>query len=412
MKICSIVAEYNPFHNGHAYHLQETKRITKADYTIIIMGGNFMQRGTPAIIDKYTRTRIALECGADLVLELPSYYANSSAEYFAMGAVSLMDKIGVVDYLSFGSECGDIEPLQKIAHIISNESSDYQTHLQSYLRCGNTYPSARSLAILKTCPEMSPSISLLNNPNNILGIEYLKCLIRQKSSITPVTIQRLGSNYHEKRLGLHQSSATALRQALWTGITPKDLRSQMPVESYDIFTEYMSRNPSMHLNDFSEILYYKLLSERETGYTSYIDVSPSLSDRICNHLYKFDGIEAFCDLLKTKDITYTRISRCLFHILLNMRKDELDTYIHDLGLTPYARVLGFRKDAAPLLSEIDKNTRIPLITKLADAHAILTEPAFQMLKKEILINDIYSSIRASKAKIPMINEFSTPIVII
>ncbi len=412
MKICSIVAEYNPFHNGHAYHLQETKRITEADYTIIVMGGNFMQRGTPAIMDKYTRTRIALNCGADLVLELPSYYANSSAEYFAMGAISLLDKLGVVNQISFGSECGDINLLSKLAQIVTSESSDYQAHLQSYLRCGNTYPSARSSAILKTCPEMSAYIPVLNNPNNILGIEYIKSIIRQKSSIKPITIQRLGSGYHDNRLGIDQSSATALRQALWTGITPEELRTQLPKEAYEIFIDYMTENPSIHLNDFSEILYYKLLSERENGYTSYIDVSAPLSDRICNHLYKFDGIEAFCDLLKTKDITYSRISRCLFHILLNMHKDELNTYMHDLDITPYARILGFRKDASALLSEINKNTRIPLITKLADAHKILSKPAHQMLKKEILINDIYSSIRASKAKIPMINEYSTPIVIV
>lgn len=412
MKVCGIVAEYNPFHNGHLYHLQETKRISDADYIIVIMGGNFMQRGIPAIMDKYERTRCALSCGADLVIELPSYYAAGSAEYFAMGAVSLLNKLGVTDTLCFGSECGDAELLKHIAHIIVEESDTYQERLQSYLRAGATFPAARSAAILKTCPELSASINILSTPNNILGIEYIKSIIRQESPITPITMKRFGSDYHDIRLGINQSSASALRQALWTGTHLSDLRDQIPETAYDILAAYLQNNKLLQLNDFSEILFYKLLSERPNGFECYVDVSPALSDRICNHIYKFNDYETFCDLLKTKDVTYTRISRCLYHILLNMRKSDLEFYMNELGITPYARVLGFRKDATPLLSEIDKHTCIPLVTKLADAHNILSESAYEMLKKEIMINDIYSSIRASKAKVPMYNEYSTPIVIV
>lgn len=412
MKVCGIVAEYNPLHNGHLYHLQEAKRISNADYIIVVMGGNFMQRGTPAIMDKYERTRAALSCGADLVIELPSYYATGSAEYFATGAVSLLTKLGVVDTLCFGSECGDIEILKKIAHIIVEETETYQSCLQSYLRSGNTFPAARLAAILKVCPEISSSITILNSPNNILGIEYIKSIICQESNLTPLTMKRFGSDYHDKRLGINQSSASALREALWTGIPLSELRDQMPEAAYDILDNYLQKNELLHLNDFSEIMYYKLLSEHHKGFEDYIDVSPALSDRICNNLYKFDGYEAFCDLLKTKEVTYTRISRCLYHIMLNMRKDELDLYMNELGITPYARVLGFRKDATPIFSEIDKKTQIPLVTKLADAHNILSEQVYNMLRKEITINDIYSSIRASKAKVPMYNEFSTPIVIV
>ncbi|MBQ9141390.1 MAG: nucleotidyltransferase [Lachnospiraceae bacterium] len=412
MKVCGIVAEYNPLHNGHLYHLQEAKRISGADYIIVVMGGNFMQRGTPAIMDKFERTRAALSCGADLVLELPSYYATGSAEYFATGAVSLLTKLGVVDTLCFGSECGDVEILKQIAHIIVEETESYQSCLQSYLRSGNTYPAARLAAILKVCPEISSSITILNSPNNILGIEYIKSIIRQESSLVPITMKRCGSDYHDKRLGINQSSSSALREALWSGVPLSELQDQMPEAAYQILDDYLQNNQLLHLNDFSEIMYYKLLSEHHKGFEDYIDVSPALSDRICNNLYKFDGYEAFCDLLKTKEVTYTRISRCLYHIMLNMRKDELDLYMNELGITPYARVLGFRKDATPIFSEIDKKTQIPLVTKLADAHNILSEQAYEMLLKEITINDIYSSIRASKAKIPMYNEFSTPIVIV
>lgn len=412
MNICGIIAEYNPFHNGHLYQLQKAKELSNADYTIIIMGGNFMQRGTPAIMDKYTRAKVALSCGADLIIELPSYYSTGSAEYFALGAISLLDKLGAVTHICFGSECGDIQLLQKISQIFLDESPEFQNCLQSHLRSGETYPSARTAALLKIAPELSAHISVLNTPNNILGIEYIKNIMKLKSSIIPLTSRRYGSGYHDMRLGINQSSATALRQALWSGVKVSDLSSQLPEQSFQILDNYFQDNELIHLNDFSEILYYKLLAERDNGFTDYVDVSQALSDRICNNLYHFDGYEAFCDLLKTKEITHSRISRCLYHILLNMRKNDLDKYINDLGITPYARVLGFRKNSAQLLSEIDKNTSIPLITKLADASQILSVPAYEMLKKDITVNDIYSSIRASKGKVPMYNEYSTPIVIL
>ena len=412
MNICGIVAEYNPLHNGHLYQLRRAKELSEADYTIIVMSGNFMQRGTPAIMDKYARTKAALSCGADLVIELPSYYATGSAEYFAMGAVSLLDKLGAVTHLCFGSECGDIALLQKIAGILLEESQEYKDCLQSHLRSGQSYPSARTSALIKIAPELSAHISVLNTPNNILGIEYIKSILKQNSSMVPLTTKRYGSGYHDMRLGINQSSATALREALWSGRALSELHSQMPEASYAILEDYLQNNELIHLNDFSEILYYKLLAERHKGFADYVDVSPALSDRICNNLYNFDGYEAFCDLLKTKEVTYSRISRCLYHILLNMHKEDLDHYMDNLGITPYARVLGFRKEAAPLFSEIDKLTSIPLVTKLADASELLSEDSYEMLKKEITINDIYSSIRASKAKVPMYNEFTTPIVIL
>ena len=412
MKICGIIAEYNPFHNGHFHQLQEAIRLSHADYTIVVMSGNFMQRGTPALMDKYHRAKAALTCGADLVLELPSYYAAGSAEYFALGGISLLDKLGIVTHLCFGSECGDITFLSKVADITADESPDYQACLQSHLRSGKTYPAARTAAILEVCPNLSSSISVLSSPNNILGIEYLKNIKRLNSTITPITLKRCGSDYHDIRLGINQSSATAIRQALLNGVPLSELSEQMPEASFDILSGYLEENKPVFLRDFSEILYYKLLTERDNGFTEYLDVSQALSDRIVKHLYEFDGFEAFCDLLKTKEVTYSRISRCLLHILLDMRKSEMNRYINELNITPYARILGFRKSSAALLTEISKYASIPLISKLADAQALLSEDVYAMLKKEILINDIYSCIRASKNKKTMTNEYTTPIVIV
>lgn len=158
--------------------------------------------------------------------------------------------------------------------------------------------------------------------------------MKLESSITPLTTKRYGSGYHDMRLGINQSSATALRQALWSGVKISELASQLPEQSFHILEDYFQNNELIHLNDFSEILYYKLLAERDNGFTDYVDVSQALSDRICNNLYNFDGYEAFCDLLKTREVTYSRISRCLYHILLNMRKSDLDSYINELGVTP------------------------------------------------------------------------------
>jgi len=412
MKVCGIIAEYNPFHNGHLHHLQESIRLSQADYTIVVMSGNFMQRGTPALMDKYERARAALECGADLVIELPAYYATGSAEYFALGAVSLLDKLGVVTHLCFGSECGDLDFLSKVAEITSDESSAYQKCLQSHLRSGKSYPLARTAAIIEVSPELSASISCLSSPNNILGIEYIKALRGLNSSIMPITLKRCGSDYHDIRLGINQSSATAIRQALYNNVDLKELSAQMPEASFEILSNYLRENQPVFLRNFAEVLYYKLLTERDNGFTDYIDVSQALSYRICKNLYAFDGFEAFCDLLKTKEVTYSRISRCLFHILLDMRKEELNKYINELDITPYVRILGFRKASTDLLKEMSNASKIPLITKLADAQTFLSEGAYEMLKKEILINDIYSCIRASKNKKPMTNEYSTPIVIV
>lgn len=412
MKVCGIIAEYNPFHNGHLHHLQESIRLTQADYIIVVMSGNFMQRGTPALMDKYERAKAALECGADLVIELPSYYAAGSAEYFALGAVSLLDKLGTITHLCFGSECGDIEFLSKVAEITGDESDTYQKCLQSHIKEGKSYPSARTAAILEVCPELSSRISSLTTPNNILGIEYLKALKHLNSTITPITLKRCGSDYHDIRLGMNQSSATAIRQAISNDVDFNELATQMPQASFELLSKYLSYNQPIFLRDFSEVLYYKLLTERDNGFTDYIDVSQSLSDRICKNLYAFDGFEAFCNLLKTKEVTYSRISRCLLHILLDMQKKELDHYINELEITPYARILGFKKASSTLLTEISKYSSIPMITKLADASNILSANAFEMLKKEILINDIYSCIRASKNKKTMTNEYTTPIVIV
>lgn len=410
MTVNGIIAEYNPFHNGHLYQLGQSRRLTGADYTVVVMSGDFVQRGAPALCDKHTRAHMALSCGADLVLELPASYAVASAEYFAAGAVSLLDRLGVISHLCFGSECGSTEALNQVAAVLLAEPDDYLSALKQLLKQGKTYPDARAEALRQCRPELSGDSKLLSSPNNILGIEYIKALLRQNISIRPVTIKRLGNGYHDRSAGAPFCSALAIRQALFSGASPEFFAGQMPEEAAGLLGSWLDTHAPMQNERLSLPLYYKLLSESSRGFSAYLDVSPALSERILNHLGEYRGFADFCNLLKTKELTYTRISRCLLHILLNIKKEEMPS--SGTPFIPYARVLGFRKSAAPLLTAISKNSSIPLITKLADAKERLEEDALIMLQKDIQISQFYQGICALENRLPIRNEYSIPLVIL
>lgn len=412
MKVCAVIAEYNPFHLGHAYHLKQARLLTDADYIIVVMSGNFVQRGDPALVDKYARTRAALSCGADLVLELPSCFSTGSAEYFARGAVSMLDHLGMVDFLCFGSECTDIQFLSRFADIFLEEPEPYKRLLLEKLKLGYSYPTARSNALIIAYPSLAADIAVVTSPNNILGIEYIKALHRRRSTIHPVNIRRIGSDYRDKRLGSFQSSARALRQAIHSNRSIEELRSHMPEEAYLVLADYFTRERPLFQDDFSTLLHYKLLSEQAKGYTEYLDISPDLSDKICKYVYQFTTFGEFCDLLKSKDMTYTRISRCLLHILLNITKDSMQFYIDNQDSVSYARILGFREEAKPLLTAIDRHTSIPLISKMADADKLLTLGGHHMFQQEMQITDIYSSIQAAKAGHRMYHEYTRPMIVV
>lgn len=412
MKVCAVIAEYNPFHLGHAYHLKKARLLTDADYIIVVMSGNFVQRGDPALIDKYTRTRAALSCGADLVLELPSCFSTGSAEYFARGAISMLDHLGMIDFLCFGSECAEIQFLSQFAEIFLNEPEPYKNILREKLKLGYSYPTARSNALVIAYPQLAADIAVVSSPNNILGIEYIKALHQRRSRIHPVNIRRTGSDHRDQRLGDVYSSSRALRQAIQSNRSIEELRSHIPEEAYNVLAEYFAQERPLFQNDFSTLLHYKLLSEQAKGYTEYLDITPDLSEKICKYVYQFTTFSEFCDLLKSKDMTYTRISRCLLHILLNIRKEHMEYYIDNQDSVCYARLLGFREEAKPLLTAIDRNTSIPLITKMADAEKLLTSGGYQMFQQEVQITDIYSSIQAAKSEHRMYHEYTRPMIVV
>lgn len=400
MRIVGLIAEYNPFHNGHQYHIEKAKELAKADAAIVVMSGNFVQRGAPAIMPKHLRAEAALKCGADLVIELPICYATGTAEQFAYGAVSLLDKLGCVDAIGFGSECGDIASLKELATILCNEPDEYKIELQNNLRSGMSFPSARQSA-LHTLYSDCNFAEVLQHPNNILGIEYLKALYRLNSKIEPLTIKRMTSHYHDTELQEQFSSASALRQTI-ANEQFADLYGQIPSDCMPILEDgYENRYP-VFVNDFSLLLKYRLLNETASSLTLYADVSEELANRIYNQVNNYVSYEQFCELLKTKEVTYSRISRALLHVLLGIKQSDYTNI-------EYAHVLGFRKNSTELLTEIKNYSRIPLITKLT-ADSMLSDSAKNMLDIDIYASNLYESIVTDKFSRPFVNEFQQTIV--
>ena len=400
MRVVGCIAEYNPFHNGHQYHIQKAKKVANADYAIVVMSGNFVQRGAPAIMPKHLRAEAALKCGADLVIELPVSYATGTAEQFAYGAVSLLEKLGCVDAICFGSECGDINTLSNLASLLCVESKEYKDALQTCLRSGMSFPLARQNALERLYPDCNYA-QLLSEPNNILGIEYLKALYRLNSNIEPLTIQREASHYHDRELQREFSSASALRNTIENGDF-SDLYGQIPADCMSLLENSYKKRYPVYANDFSLLLKYKLLNETSSSLFEYADMSEELANRICNRLNEYVSFEQFCELLKTKEITYTRISRALIHILLGIKKCDYDEI-------EYARVLGFRNSSNDLLSEIKKSSSIPLISKLNKVEK-LSELARYILEIDIYASNIYESVVSDKFKTPFINELQHQII--
>ena len=422
MKIVGLITEYNPFHNGHKYHIEQAKKITGADAAIVVMSGDYVQRGMPAIMPKRLRAEVALNCGAAAVFELPVCYSTGSAELFALGAVSLLDKLGIVDYLCFGSECNDLQGLQAIADILCEEPTEYKQLLQEALRSGLSFPAARQEA-LGTIMKTADSSFLLNDPNNILGVEYLKALRRLNSNITPCTIKRQDSHYHDRTLRTTYSSASAIRSLFaysdssgtaseglhrnghtrFSGISG-ELAKQVPSSCFKLLEENHQVLYPISEQDFSLLLKYKLLNKTPEKLIRYADVSEELANRIYANLNNFFDYRQFCELLKTKEVTQTRINRALLHIMLGLKKKEQETYLTD-GYHYYAHLLGFRKDSEKVISAISKTGTLPLLIKLYKQDK-LSETGQHMLNQDILASNLYNSVITEKFRTPFKNEYN------
>ena len=407
MKTAGIIAEYNPFHTGHEYQIKYVKEKLGADFVVIAMSGDFVQRGTPALFSKYVRAEMALKGGADLILELPVSSSTASAELFAKGGVQLLDGIGVTDILCFGSECGDTRILMELAKLLVDEPPEFQAALRLNLKEGMTFPKARSQALTEVLPEPWKYQQVLSSPNNILGIEYCKAILREKSSISPVAIKREGNDYHEKSLAENIfPSASAIRKAIMDTHNARTLENFLPESCRDVFFQTVSDHNYLLENDLDLIYRYRLLQETEELLCSYLDMSHSLARRILSCRNQYETFSQFANQLKTKDITHTRIQRALLHMLL---------HIHDVPeQIPYARVLGFRKSSASLLGEIKKHSRIPLLTKLSDASKVLEENphSLDLLEETTFSSNLYENILAQKKNASCIHEYQKQIIVL
>lgn len=390
MNICGIIAEYNPFHNGHAYHIEQTKKETNCDAVVVIMSGNFIQRGVPALFDKWTRTKMALQGGADLVIELPSYYATSSAEYFAQGSIGLLDGLGVVNNISFGANTNDLEALKRIANVLYLEPENYKKLLHSELKRGTSYPIARSNALknfLKKEYNTKYIADILLDSNNILAIEYLKALLYSNSQIKPVLVERKGTTYNSANIVDNMCSATAIRNLLEKNEL-KTVENVVPDQVFKIIDqEIVNGRAPMFLKNYEKEILYTLRRTSTCDLANIADVSEGLENLLKKASNDGMELESVIDIVKTKRYTRTRVQRILLHTLLDVRKTDVEDYKHN---PQYIRVLGFTKNGEKVLSQIGNVSNLPVVTSVAKFLKNANETSKKMLEKDIMVTNIYT----------------------
>lgn len=378
MNVVGIIAEYNPFHEGHAYQIQKAKEQCGAEFAVVVMNGDFVQRGEPAIFDKYTRTKEALLGGADLIFELPVRFGLSSAGDFAMGGVLALNALPFVTHLCFGTETGDLTPLLQAATFLCDEPDSYRTRVKHFVKQGILYPKARSLAL---AAESGLPTETWDSPNNILGLEYCVALQKLHSKIKPFTIRREGQGYHDNDTPALSDfpSATFLR---------KQIRKAGEKEN-------------LSLSDFSSLIGYSLLTAKDLCRIK--DITPDLSDRIRNELPKYREINEFVKTIKNPSLTTGRIKRSFFQCLFDIEKEE--------PVMPYLRVLGMKKEASSLLSQ-KENASCQILTKLAFDVPKMDDTAKKLFAKDLLASDLYRQIFCHKYNQTLPNEYQHPPIVL
>lgn len=377
-----IIAEYNPFHNGHILQLLESKKACDTDTVICVMSGNFTQRGTPAITDKWARAQMALENGIDMVIELPTIYSIASAEHFAYGGVRILDSLGV-DFISFGSECGHIDILDEIANVLHEEPKEYTLLLKHELSKGISFPKARENALLIYLNDIRRYANILSGPNNILGIEYLKAIKKLKSNITPVTIERNTAQHNSQKITGNFSSSSAIRELI-----KKDgnIKPYIPFETFEILDNCIKHGKIIYdLSSFEKEILYTLRKMSVDDIANLPDVSEGLENRIKNAANECNTVKELINIIKSKRYTETRIQRICLCALLGITKQKI---IELYKVTPYVRILGMNEKGKQFLSLAKyQNLKLHFITSVKD---FLDEHKNKSLR-EMLAIDILST---------------------
>jgi len=385
--ILAVISEYNPFHNGHLKHLTYSKQMTNADFSIAVITGNFVQRGDTSIVDKWTKAEMALKAGFDIVIELPTIYAISSAENFAEGAIKILNSLGIVDYLSFGSEIGEIAPLNDLANLLYKEPKELSQLINQYLKTGVSYPRAREMALTQFLGGHKKHKEALNNPNNILGIEYLKALKKYRSQIKPITIKREYSQHNSTTIKKGIASSTAIRTLLQK---KKKIHTLVPFETYELLEKQIQDGKTVpSIKVFEKEIIYCLRRMTLPEIASLPDVSEGLENKIKMAANNCNNLEDLINNIKSKRFTQARIQRILLYALLNISQKDMNT---SKKITPYIRVLGFNKHGKKIISAIAKAN--------PKTHVIISVKKFMennndnnlrnMLSKDILATNIYT----------------------
>lgn len=385
--ILGIVSEYNPFHNGHIHHLQVSKQLTKTDFTVAVMSGNFVQRGDTALVDKWTRTEMALRGGIDLVIELPTVYALSSAENFADGAIKILNSLGVVDFISFGSEIGEITPLTEVANILYKEPKEFSSLITSQLRSGLSYPKAREIALSQYFGTSKKYSEIVSNPNNILGVEYLKALKKHRSHIKPMTIKRDYSDYNSNQEKNGIASATAIRTMIQN---KKNVHRVVPYETYELLDECKNQGKIISsLSVFEREIIYTLRKMTLSEIAALPDVSEGLENKIKFAANNFNTLGELINNIKSKRYTQSRIQRILLYALLNISQKDIN---QSKRVTPYIRVLGFNKHGKRIISAIAAaNPKLKIIVSVKKFMEDSNDSVLRnMISKDILASNVYT----------------------
>lgn len=374
MNVAAIISEYNPFHMGHKYHIEQTRK-AGANYIVAIMSGNFVQRGEPAIFSKWSRARMALLNGVDLVLEIPTIWSMSSAEKFALGAVSIADSIGCIDTLSFGSEIGDIELLKVATDAVA--SSEVSNLIKEKLKSGDTFAKARENAVKEIFGEEVSRV--LSTANNALAIEYIKSLRRLQSDIVPFTIQRQGA-FHDSYKDDKFVSASYIRKMINDG---KDLKGRIPPSVAKIIDdEIKSGYAPTSIGGIEKTILYKLRCMTIEEISNLPDISEGLENRIYNSIRVSNSLEELYSNIKTKRYTHARIRRVVLSAFLG-----INSSIGDDGV-PYIKVLGFNDRGKDLLRVARGNAKLPIIMRYADVRNTSLR-AQNVYDRESLMTDLY-----------------------